>query len=236
MALVRCRARNKRCAFSGSSSSSTAWPRTSSLNTKAGAGGSSKLFSRLALCSDMIRSSSLLRCAVCMTWSNFCVLLFTLFSGFRRPSSSYSVVRFGRVTGVAVLKLAGGPPKSSSGRESVSESELSTMCSPLETTLLLTPELTEVCDVVGGCASGLGAWMLVGGAVEALCLKRAVEGVALGGVGPRRTCIVSERVAEAGRVLLASITGQHVSLVRRGQARNGLVPCGCGECDALSCT
>jgi hypothetical protein len=54
---------------------------------------------------------------------------------------------------------------------------LSTTCSPLDTILLLTPEFTDVCDVVGGCASALFASIVVGagGTVEALGLECAVE-------------------------------------------------------------
>lgn len=93
--------------------------------------------------------------------------LFPFFSGLRNASPSSSEIRFNRVVGAASLTLVLDSPQSRSGRESVSESEFRTICSPPETILLLVPEFAEFCDGFGGCASVLVA-RIVGGAVIAL--------------------------------------------------------------------
>jgi len=135
------------------------------------------------------------------------------------------VVRFERVIGATALKPVVGTPKSSSSSESLSES--STTSSPLDTTLLLTPELIDVCDVVGGCASGLETESLIGtgGTAEALGLECATDLFVLsccklGPVGP-------------GRVLVASTIEWNVSLLHPKLAGTW-VPCSCGASLELS--
>lgn len=80
-------------------------------------------------------------------------MVLPFFSGLRRTSCSCSDVRFNRVEVTVVLKLVFGSPQSRSGRESESESELSTTCSPLETILLLAAEAAEVWEGIRGGAS-----------------------------------------------------------------------------------
>jgi hypothetical protein len=167
----------------------------------------------------MTRSSSLFFCAVSTTWSNGSFLLFVLLSGLRSPSSSTSVVvRLERVIGTVVLALVVSGPQSSSGSESSSESELRTTCSPLDTTLLLAPELTDVCDVGGGCASGLVvvAVRWAGGTGEVFEIADAVVVIWAEVAWPRWRLDVLDG-ANGVLELLASDAAWNVSLAGRGE-------------------
>lgn len=166
VALVLCMARNSRCALSGSSSSSgTTWPNTSSLIVVSTLAGSSKDLSRPALRSTILRSVSMFLWAVSTSLLNDRLPPFSFFTGLRRSPPQSSDVRLEGAVDVATFMLDLGSPQSRSGRESESESELRTTCSPLETIRLLAPELAEFCDGCGGAVSKLVAIVAVGDVV-----------------------------------------------------------------------
>jgi hypothetical protein len=172
IAFVLCIAWKRRCAFSGSSSSPcTTCPSVSSFNVILEVAKSSEDMSSAALCSWMIRSVSKFFCAVFTSASNVRLLLPVFLVGLRSASSSSSSPRFNREVYVAVvvvvvdlLGFGSGTPKSRSGSESLSESELSTTCWPLEVTRLLAPEVAEACD---GLKEDSGEWVLVAGGAAA---------------------------------------------------------------------
>jgi hypothetical protein len=111
--------------------------------------------------------------AVLTSASNVRLSLPGFLKGLRSASSSSANVRFHRVlyavvavVVVGILTFGVGTPKSRSGRESLSESELSTISWPLEVTRLLVPEFADVCEGLNGGASALAA-LIVEGAVDA---------------------------------------------------------------------
>ncbi len=78
-------------------------------------------------------------------------LLFADLGGLRKSGSlNVVVVRVGRPVFVGALGFSVGTPKSSSPKESESESELRTTWSPRDSTRLLAPEAEETCEVLGG--------------------------------------------------------------------------------------
>lgn len=71
--------------------------------------------------------------------------------GLRSPgSSSVVVLRVGRPVYIGALGFGAGTPKSSSPKESESESELRTTWCPRDSTRLLAPEAEEACEALGG--------------------------------------------------------------------------------------
>jgi hypothetical protein len=146
-------------------------------------------------------------------------------------------MRLERVEGATCLVVSACAPQSKSGRESSSESELRTTCSPLETTLLLAPEFAEVCEAAGGCASGLVALAEAGacGVVELLCL--AGTGVLIVRGAVFRGVKVKGAPNGDGRVMAASKRSEECQLALAWETLRirKRVPCGCGVPLGLSC-
>jgi hypothetical protein len=102
-------------------------------------------------------------------------------------------------------------------------------------TLLLAPELTDVCDAGGGCASGLVAVAVfcAGDTGEVFEVDEAVGIFWIEAAGPRWRLDVLDG-ARGSVVLVASDAERNVSLSYRGKGQ-APVPCSCGASREAFC-